>query len=146
MLDARRQMSANAERAGVAQGEAGCDPASDEAANPRRDMENTGSGLLGAALTRENLQHAWKCVKANKGAAGVDGLDIDQTAHYLATVWPAIREQLLRGKYRPSSVRRVPVGMESLLRTGANAKGLADAGRMAAAPTAGDSAQALEAG
>lgn len=33
--------------------------------------------MLEAALTRENLQRAWKRVKANKGAAGVDGLDID---------------------------------------------------------------------
>jgi RNA-directed DNA polymerase len=101
MLNARRQMSAPAERAGVAPGEAGCDPASDEANSPRRDTENTGSGLLQAALTRENLRQAWKRVKANKGAAGVDGLDIEQTARHLVTAWPTIREHLLRGTYRP---------------------------------------------
>ena len=54
-----------------------------------------------AALTRENLQRAMKRVRANKGAAGVDGLDIDQTAA-IATAWPVIREQLLSGTYRPS--------------------------------------------
>ncbi len=48
---------------------------SDEARRPRHDTGNTGSGLLLAVLTRENLQRAWKRVKANKGAAGVDGLD-----------------------------------------------------------------------
>lgn len=109
MLNARRQKSAQAERAGGAHGEAGCDPVSDEASNPRRDTENTGPGLLQAVLERENLQRAWKRVKANKGAAGVDGLDIDQTGRYLVTVWPKIRDQLLQGKYRPSPVRRVTI-------------------------------------
>ena len=90
-------------------GEAGRDPVSDEAANPRRDTENTGSALLQAALARENLRQAWKRIKANKGAAGVDGLDIGQTAHHLVTAWPLIREHLLRGTYRPSPVRRVTI-------------------------------------
>jgi RNA-directed DNA polymerase len=109
MLNATRQMSAPAERAGVAHGEAGRDPASDEASNPRQDTKSTGSALLMAVLTRENLQSAFKRVRANKGAAGVDGLDIDQTARQLVTTWPVLREQLLRGTYRPSPVRRVTI-------------------------------------
>ena len=109
MLNARRQKSAQAGRAGVAHGEAGREPVSDEAGSPRRDTESTGSGLLQAVLARENLRQAWKRVKANKGAAGVDGLDIDQTARHLATAWPKIRDQLLQGKYRPSPVRRVTI-------------------------------------
>src|ERR1035437_5765963 len=80
MMHARRQTSAQAERVGVAHGEAGRDTISDEASNPRQDTKNTGSALLAAALTRENLQRAFKRVRANKGTAGVDGLDIDQTA------------------------------------------------------------------
>ena len=46
-----------------------------------RDMNRRaqGQGCCWQALTRENMQRAWKRVKANKGAAGVDGLDIDQT-------------------------------------------------------------------
>jgi len=65
--------------------------------------------LLSAALARENLQQAWKRVRANKGAAGVDSLDIDQTARHLRTEWPIIRDQLLSGTYRPSPVRRVTI-------------------------------------
>ena len=65
--------------------------------------------MLLAALARENLQRAWKRVRANQGVAGVDGLDIDQTAAHLRTAWPAIREQLLSGTYRPSPVRRVTI-------------------------------------
>ncbi|QOK94961.1 group II intron reverse transcriptase/maturase (plasmid) [Ralstonia pseudosolanacearum] len=109
MQQALRQKPARAGREGVADGEAGRDPACDEACGPRHESESTGSALLAAALTRENLKRAFKRVRANKGAAGVDGLDIDQTAHHLATAWPGIREQLLKGTYRPSPVRRVMI-------------------------------------
>ena len=109
MLKAMRQMPAQAGRAGVARGEAACDPASDEACGPRHEQASTGPALLSAALTRENLQQALKRVRANKGAAGVDGLDIDQTVRHLVTEWPAIREGLLSGTYRPSPVRRVTI-------------------------------------
>lgn len=109
MQPALRQMPGKPGRAGEVHGEAGCDPASDEEGCPRYATENTGSALLQAALTRENLQRAFKRVRANKGAAGVDGLDIDQTARHLATRWPTIREQLLTGTYRPSAVRRVTI-------------------------------------
>ncbi|OKS47003.1 group II intron reverse transcriptase/maturase, partial [Pseudomonas syringae pv. actinidiae] len=63
--------------------------------------------LLQAALTRDNLQLAFKQVRANKGAAGVDGLGIAETAEHLKTAWPGIRAQLLAGTYRPDPVRRV---------------------------------------
>jgi RNA-directed DNA polymerase len=109
MSKAMRQMSAPAERSGEASGEAGRQLGSDEADGPRHEDKSTGTGLLTAALTRENLQQAWKRVKANKGSAGVDGLDIAQTAAHLKTVWPMIRDQLLQGTYRPSPVRRVAI-------------------------------------
>ncbi len=109
MRRAMRQMSASAERSGAGQGEALSDPVSDEATRPRHEAKSTGPGLLGAALARENMQQAWKRVRANKGAAGIDGLDIDQTADRLRSEWPAIRDQLLQGTYRPQPVRRVTI-------------------------------------
>jgi RNA-directed DNA polymerase len=117
MSKAMRQMLEQSRRAGVARGEAACEPASDEACGPLFEHPSTGSatqtagtgGLLEAALTRQNLQTAWKRVKANKGAAGVDGLDIEQTARMLQTSWPHIRQALLAGKYRPSPVRKVMI-------------------------------------
>lgn len=102
-----RQMPGKPGRAGETHGEAGRQAASDEGGCPRHATENTGSALLQAALTRENLRRAFKRVRANKGAAGVDGLDIDQTARHLATQWPVIRQQWLAGTYRPSAVHRV---------------------------------------
>ena len=91
MSKAMRQMLAKAERVGAAHREAVRDLISYEASGPPREHPDTGSakpkagtgGLLEAALTRENLQRARKRVKANKGAAAVDGLDIEQTAHDL---------------------------------------------------------------
>jgi len=109
MREAPRQMSAQAERPGVRGGEALPDPDSDEADRPRHDTGSTGPGLLFAVLARENLQRAWRRVKANKGAAGVDGLDISQTAAHLRTAWPIIRDKLLAGTYRPMPVRRVMI-------------------------------------
>lgn len=76
---------------------------------PPRTRNDTGPGLLGAVLARENLQRALKQVRANKGAAGVGGLDIDQTAILLRAEWPAIRDSLLKGTYRPQPVRRVMI-------------------------------------
>ena len=109
MRRALRQMSAKAERFAKGQGEALSEAGSDEALRPRHEPEDTGPGLLGAVLARENMQQAWKRVRANKGAAGIDGLGIDETAQRLLWEWPAIREQLLRGTYRPQPVRRVTI-------------------------------------
>jgi RNA-directed DNA polymerase len=102
---------------GVVRGEAEHDPVSDEAWGPPSEHPGTGlarpmvgaGSLLEAALTRHNLLLAWKRVKANKGAAGVDGLDIEQTARMLRTRWPEIRQALLQGHYRPSPVRKVMI-------------------------------------
>jgi RNA-directed DNA polymerase len=117
MSKAMRQMPGQPGRVCVAHGEAVRDLISDEAGGPPREHPDTGSatpptgpgGLLAAMLTRQNLQLAWKRVKANKGAAGVDGLDIEQTAQTLRTRWPDIRQSLLQGRYRPSPVRKVMI-------------------------------------
>ena len=112
-----RQMPVQAGRAGRRFGEAGPETASDETGGTLHEHPNTGSakpmagtgGLLEAALARQNLQTAWKRVKANKGAAGVDGLDIEQTAQALRTNWLQICQELLAGRYRPSPVRKVMI-------------------------------------
>ena len=109
MGKALHQMPAQAGRVAVRRGEASSKATSDEACSTRHDTGNAGQALLGQALARENMQRAWKRVKANKGAAGVDGLDIAQTGRYLTTAWPTIKRQLMEGTYRPSPVRRVGI-------------------------------------
>jgi RNA-directed DNA polymerase len=109
MQHAMRQKPALAGREAVGHGEAISATSSDEACGPRHVSGNAGTALLCAALRRENLLQAFKRVRANKGAAGVDGRDIDETSRYLAVAWPEIRERLLAGTYRPSPVRRVTI-------------------------------------
>ena len=73
------------------------------------EATNSGTALLEAALTRENMVKAWKRVKANKGSAGVDGMTIRDAVDYLKSQWLKIKESLLDGTYRPAPVRRVMI-------------------------------------
>ena len=65
--------------------------------------------LMEEVCERENCKQALKRVKANKGSAGVDGMTVQQLPEYLKQYWPAIREQLLSGSYKPQPVRRVEI-------------------------------------
>src|ERR1700681_949737 len=62
-----------------------------------------------AIVERNNLRKALARVKANKGAAGIDGMTFEDLAPYLKEHWPAIRAQLLDGTYKPQPVRRVEI-------------------------------------
>ncbi len=105
----RHQMPATAGRVAARRGEATSKAISDETRCTRQGTGSAGQVLLVQALARENMQRAWKRVKANKGAAGVDGMDIAQTGRHLTTAWPVIKDQLMTGAYRPSPVRRVGI-------------------------------------
>ena len=56
-----------------------------------------------------NLRRALKRVQQNKGSPGVDGLTVEGLTDHLRVHWPAIREQLLTGRYQPSVVKRVEI-------------------------------------
>ena len=56
-----------------------------------------------------NLRRAWKRVKANRGAPGVDGTTVDDYPAFAREHWPDIRRALLDGTYQPSPVRRVEI-------------------------------------
>lgn len=77
-----------------------------------RKNESLGSDvdLLEAMLARENLVKAWKRVKSNKGAAGIDGRSIEATWQWLKDGgWASVREQLRKGTYRPEPVRSAEI-------------------------------------
>jgi RNA-directed DNA polymerase len=65
--------------------------------------------MMEEIVERENLKEALRRVKANKGAPGVDGMTVNQLDDHLKQHWPAIREQLLSGTYRPKPVKRVEI-------------------------------------
>jgi len=90
-------------------GEAAFQISSDETTAPQTEAADAGLALLEQMLARGNMQRAWGRVQANKGAAGVDGLDILQIREYLKTAWPEIREQLRQRRYVPKPVRRVGI-------------------------------------
>ncbi len=60
-------------------------------------------------VERENLKQALAQVKRNKGAAGIDGMCVDDLPAYLKEHWLTIRAQLLEGAYKPQPVRRVEI-------------------------------------
>jgi len=62
--------------------------------------------LMEEVVEGENLKAALKRVRANKGSPGVDGMTVHALPEYLKEHWPVIREQLLRGTYKPQPVRR----------------------------------------
>jgi RNA-directed DNA polymerase len=65
--------------------------------------------LMEEVCERENCKRALKRVKANQGSPGVDGMTVQQLPEYLKQHWPAIREQLLSGSYKPQPVERVEI-------------------------------------
>ena len=65
--------------------------------------------LMEEICDRENLKEALRRVKANKGSPGMDGITVNQLDDYLIQHWPAIREQLLSGTYKPKPVKRVEI-------------------------------------
>jgi len=67
------------------------------------------SSLLNRVLERNNLVRALKQVQRNKGAAGIDGMSVDELPGFLSQHWPKIRQQLSDGAYRPKPVKRVEI-------------------------------------
>lgn len=64
------------------------------------------SDLLERVIERANLQVALKRVRQNKGSPGIDGMTVGELGDYLCQNWPALRERLLTGLYRPQPVKR----------------------------------------
>jgi hypothetical protein len=65
--------------------------------------------LIERMLKRGNMLKALQAVEANRGAAGMDGMEASQLRNYLREHWAEIREQILNGTYEPRPVRRVDI-------------------------------------
>ena len=67
------------------------------------------SNLLERILSAENVRRAWKQVRANKDAPGIDGVTVEQFPDAFRALWPQIRSTLFEGTYAPSPVLRVEI-------------------------------------
>jgi RNA-directed DNA polymerase len=78
-------------------------------AGPTEEDGTEASLLMDEVVSRENLLLAYRRVKRNKGAPGVDAMTVDDLMPYCREHWSGIREQLLGGTYRPQPVRQVDI-------------------------------------
>ena len=74
-----------------------------------KERDSAQPKLLEAILCKDNLNRAYKRVKANKGTAGIDGMSIEEALPYLKEQGQELINRILRGKYTLSPVRRVEI-------------------------------------
>ncbi len=74
-----------------------------------KERDSAEPDLLGKILDKDNLNRAFKRVKANKGAPGVDGMTIDETLIFLREHNHEIVDRIKAGHYTPNPVRRVEI-------------------------------------
>jgi group II intron reverse transcriptase/maturase len=77
------------------------------------NREKQTEGLLEQILTGENLNLAYRQVKRNKGAGGIDRMQVDELLPFLKEHQNELVQALRDGKYRPSPVRRVEIPKEN---------------------------------
>ena len=77
--------------------------------NNSTNADRKEDGLLEEILSASNLNRAYKQVKKNKGAHGVDGMEVEYLLQYLKDNGDELRKSILDGKYRPNPVRRVEI-------------------------------------
>ena len=65
--------------------------------------------LMEEVCARENLIEAYKRVVQNAGAAGIDGMSVEELMPYCRKHWARIRQELLSGEYKPQGVQRVEI-------------------------------------
>ena len=117
--------------------EEGIDPVTDAPAEDagRRGMDESRDGgkhgspqartMIEEILDLENLSQAWKRVKGNKGAPGIDGMTVEDFPAFKREHWPRIARAIMEGTYRPAPVRRAwipkpdgtkrPIGVPTVL-------------------------------
>ncbi len=82
------------------------------AENNITDADQSKERLLEKIVDRDTMNNAFKRVKSNKGAHGIDGMGVDELLQYLKENGSQLRQSILDGKYRPNPVRRVEIPKE----------------------------------
>lgn len=89
--------------------DAGSQGAETVQAPTNRESPSSTAWLMEAICEPVNLRQALKRVKANKGAAGAEGMSVSELPEHLRHNWPELKAQLLSGSYQPSPVIRVTI-------------------------------------
>ena len=71
-----------------------------------KERDSAQPRLLETILYKDNFNRAYKRVKENKGAPGIDGMTIEEALPYLKEHQRELTNYIYRGKYTPSPVRR----------------------------------------
>ncbi len=71
------------------------------------------NNLLDLILRVDNLNNAYKKVKSNKGAGGIDGMQVNELLPYLRENQHTLIQEIRNGKYKPNPVRRVEIPKET---------------------------------
>ena len=74
-----------------------------------KERDSAEPDILGKILDKDNLNRAYKRVKANKGAPGIDGMTTKAVLPWLKEHNHELTERIRKGKYTPSPVRRVEI-------------------------------------
>ena len=82
------------------------------AENNNTDANIQTDNLLEKILHRENMNKAFKRVKSNKGAGGIDGMRVEELLPYLRENGADLIRRIKEGKYKPNPVRRVEIPKE----------------------------------
>ena len=69
--------------------------------------------LMEQILHKDNLNKAYKKVKSNRGAGGVDGMSVDELLGFLKNNQKQLIQKIKDGKYKPNPVRRVEIPKEA---------------------------------
>ncbi len=88
---------------------AGAPSASSMSENKENNVSEYSQRLLEKILEPENLNLAYKKVRAKKGSCGVDGMTVDELLNFLKQNGQGLRQQILEGTYKPSPVQRVKI-------------------------------------
>ena len=74
-----------------------------------KERDSAQSDLLEKILYKDNFNRAYKRVKKNHGAPGIDGMTVEEALPYLRDHQKELTDRIYRGKYTPSPVRRVEI-------------------------------------
>jgi retron-type reverse transcriptase len=90
-----------------------CGRVSDEWLSACAEKRASTTGIMERILDPLNLMRAYRKVVSNAGSAGVDGMTVKELKGWIRHNYPMLKEQIVKGCYRPQAVREVEIPKSS---------------------------------